>query len=177
MSKNAQAECKVKTCFQTLLRRRRFSRRNLKDRFSEQRPKIYFQALSSAKGFRAKLKERASRMQSENLFSDFAEAPPFFEQSSKTAQAECKVKTCFHTLLRRTERQDTILPSIHRLGINFVTEPLDNRLYSSSFRSFFLATISLFCDRITILGCKATQIFRYHQAFPTIFQKYFDLYG
>ena len=53
MSKNAQAECKAKTCFQTLLRRSRFSKRSLK--------------------------ERASRMQSENLFSDFAEAQPFFE--------------------------------------------------------------------------------------------------
>ena len=33
-SKNAQAECKVKACFQTLLRRSRCSRRNLKDRIS-----------------------------------------------------------------------------------------------------------------------------------------------
>ena len=31
-SKNEQAECKVKACFQTLLKRSRFSRRSLKER-------------------------------------------------------------------------------------------------------------------------------------------------
>jgi len=36
------------------------------------------------------------------------------------------------------KRQDTIFPSIHGHSINFVTEPLDIGLISSSFLSFFL---------------------------------------
>ena len=52
MSKIAQAEYKAKTCFQALLRRRRFSRRSLK--------------------------EHSSRMQSQACL-DYAEAKLFFE--------------------------------------------------------------------------------------------------
>ena len=74
---------------------------------------------------------------------------------SKNAQAECKVETRFQTLLRRSrfsrrslkernERQDTILPPIHRLSIHFVIEPLDIGLISSSFRSF-LFCYNCFC--------------------------------
>ena len=49
---------------------------------------------------------------------------------------------------------DTMHPSIHRLGITFVLEPLGISLFHSSFRSFSLLQCWLFCDRMMFIGCK-----------------------
>ena len=49
---------------------------------------------------------------------------------------------------------DTMHPSIHRLGITFVLEPLGISLFHSSFRSFPLLQCWLFCDRMMFIGCK-----------------------
>ena len=65
----------------------------------------------------------------------YHKASTFCSNMSKNAQAECKAKTCFQTLLRRSrfsrrslkdrnERQDIVFPSIHRRGFISVLEPL-----------------------------------------------------
>ena len=49
--------------------------------------KLAFKLCWDAAAFRARLKERASRIQSESLLSSFVEAPPIFERSSKNVHS------------------------------------------------------------------------------------------
>ena len=83
------------------------------------------------------------RVKSESLLSDSSER----QRSSRLSLKE------------RNERQDTIFPSILRLGIYFVIEPLDIGLISSSFRSFFFATISLFVIELCLSAAKLQNSF------------------
>ena len=68
MSKNAQAECKVKACFHALLRRSRFSRQASKNAQAECKAKTCFHALLRRSRFsRRSLKERLSHFSKHRL--------------------------------------------------------------------------------------------------------------
>ena len=69
------------------------------------------------------------------------------------------------------ERQDTIFPSIQRLGINFVIEPLDNRLLPSSIRSFFLLQFAYFVIEFWLSAAKVIKQIETTKLFPRFCKK------
>ena len=91
-------------------------------RFIETYPKFLSQTVIVAICQRTR-----KRVKSESMLSNSFERHRFSRQASKNAQAECKVKACFHALLRRsrfsrrslkdrTRRQGTIHPSVLRFS-------------------------------------------------------------
>ena len=73
------------------------------------------------------------------------------------------------SLKERSERQDTVLPSIHRLSITFALEPLGTGPCQLSFRSFLLLqNFCCLCDRIMLLHHLRLQRYRVFPKLPNI---------
>jgi len=64
------------------------------------------------------------------------------------------------------ERQDTIFPSIHRLGINLGHRTARHRIVFFVISFIIVATICLFCDSMMIIVCNDTKILSEMQEKP-----------